>query len=61
MPFNAQADALTRFGTAVLESLGVPTPDAHLLADSLATAELWGIPRMGCCGSPGMSTACAAA
>ncbi len=42
MPFNAQADALTQFGTAVLESFGVPTTDAHLLADSLTTAELWG-------------------
>ncbi|WP_414441232.1 Ldh family oxidoreductase [Burkholderia sp. 22PA0106] len=42
MPFNAQADALIPFGAAVLKSLGVPTSNAHLLADSLVTAELWG-------------------
>ena len=42
MPTNVHAEALTRFGTAVLESLGVPTEDAHLLADSLVVAELWG-------------------
>ncbi|WAL81231.1 Ldh family oxidoreductase [Pandoraea sp. XJJ-1] len=42
MPYNVQAEGLTRFGTAVLESLGVPAADAHLLADSLVVAELWG-------------------
>lgn len=42
MPTTVHAEALTRFGTAVLESLGVPTEDAHLLADSLVVAELWG-------------------
>ena len=42
MPTTVHAEALTRFGTAVLESFGVPTEDAHLLADSLVVAELWG-------------------
>ncbi|RDK07501.1 Ldh family oxidoreductase [Cupriavidus lacunae] len=42
MPQIAQANELTRFGTAVLESLHVPAADAHLLADSLVAAELWG-------------------
>jgi len=34
--------ALTRFGTHVLTSFGVPADDANLLSDSLVTAELWG-------------------
>ncbi|WP_321887255.1 MULTISPECIES: Ldh family oxidoreductase [Paraburkholderia] len=42
MPITVQAEGLTQFGTAVLESLSVPRDDAHLLADSLVTAELWG-------------------
>ncbi|CAG2153656.1 Ldh family oxidoreductase [Cupriavidus numazuensis] len=42
MPTTVHAEALTHFGTAVLESLGVPSEDAHLLADSLVVAELWG-------------------
>ncbi len=42
MPIQVQPEALTRFGTAVLETLGVPRDDAHLLADSLVTAERWG-------------------
>ncbi|WP_342706090.1 Ldh family oxidoreductase [Burkholderia arboris] len=42
MPFTVQAEGLTEFGTAILETLGVPRQDAHLLADSLVTAELWG-------------------
>lgn len=42
MPQIAQAYDLTRFGTAALESLHVPAADAHLLADSLVAAELWG-------------------
>lgn len=33
---------LTRFGTAVLEALGVPPADAMVLADSLVVAEEWG-------------------
>ena len=36
------AEALTSFGTDVLTALGVPNADAHLLSDSLVTAELWG-------------------
>jgi LDH2 family malate/lactate/ureidoglycolate dehydrogenase len=35
-------DALLRFGENVLVAHGVPTEDAHLLADSLVAAELWG-------------------
>lgn len=42
MPFTVHADELTEFGTAVLVATGVPPADAHLLADSLVTAELWG-------------------
>ncbi|GAB3628950.1 Ureidoglycolate dehydrogenase (NAD(+)) [Pandoraea terrae] len=42
MSYNVQAERLTQFGTAILESLGVPAADAHLLADSLVVAELWG-------------------
>lgn len=42
MTTTVKAQALTQFGTAVLESLGVPKADAHLLADSLVVAELWG-------------------
>jgi len=36
------APALTELGTRILTSLGVPEHDAHLLADSLVVAELWG-------------------
>ncbi|MBN3754757.1 Ldh family oxidoreductase [Paraburkholderia sp. Tr-20389] len=42
MPYLVQAEGLSRFGEAVLETLGVPAADAHLLADSLVVAELWG-------------------
>ncbi|MEX3975861.1 Ldh family oxidoreductase [Paraburkholderia caribensis] len=42
MPYIVQAEGLSRFGEAVLETLGVPAADAHLLADSLVVAELWG-------------------
>ncbi|MEX3955766.1 Ldh family oxidoreductase [Trinickia sp. EG282A] len=42
MPFTVHAEELTQFGTATLKHLGVPENDAHLLADSLVTAELWG-------------------
>lgn len=42
MSFTVHADKLTTFGTAVLVATGVPAADAHLLADSLVTAELWG-------------------
>src|SRR5215210_9196543 len=35
-------DALRRFGTAVLISLGVPDGDAALVTDSLVQADLWG-------------------
>ena len=36
------AEALASFGADVLTALGVPNADAHLLSDSLVTAELWG-------------------
>lgn len=42
MPRIATAEQLTGFGQSVLERLGVPSGDAHLLADSLVVAELWG-------------------
>jgi LDH2 family malate/lactate/ureidoglycolate dehydrogenase len=42
MPTLASAGQLTAFGQSVLEQHGVPTADAHLLADSLVAAELWG-------------------
>ncbi|MFE7977486.1 Ldh family oxidoreductase [Streptomyces shenzhenensis] len=41
------ADDLTAFATGVLRSLGVPEADAHLVADSLSVAELWGHPSHG--------------
>lgn len=37
-----RADALTDFAAAVLRAERVPAADAHLLADTLVTAELWG-------------------
>ena len=42
MAYTVEPEILTRFGTAVLTTLGVPTDDAHLVSDSLVTAELWG-------------------
>lgn len=42
MPFNTTAEQLTAFGQSVLQQHQVPTADAHLLADSLVAAELWG-------------------
>jgi LDH2 family malate/lactate/ureidoglycolate dehydrogenase len=39
---RTRPDALLDFTTAVLCAEGVPGPDAHLLADTLVTAELWG-------------------
>jgi LDH2 family malate/lactate/ureidoglycolate dehydrogenase len=42
MSHIAQAKELTQFGTSVLTATGVPQADAHLLSDSLVTAELWG-------------------
>src|SRR5574343_723543 len=42
MPITASAGQLTTFGQSVLEHHGVPTVDAHLLADSMVAAELWG-------------------
>ncbi|GAA2212235.1 Ldh family oxidoreductase [Nonomuraea monospora] len=38
---------LISFGAAVLTSLGVPEPDARLVADSLVTADAWGHPSHG--------------
>ena len=42
MTYTVAADILMQFGTSVLTASGVPTADAHLLSDSLVTAELWG-------------------
>jgi len=42
MPTIASAAQLTAFGQSVLAHHGVPPTDAHLLADSLVAAELWG-------------------
>jgi len=42
MAYIVEPDVLIQFGTEVLTSLHVPAADAHLLADSLVTAELWG-------------------
>src|SRR3954471_21737655 len=36
------AERLRRFGGEVLEVLGLPAPDAALVADSLVQADLWG-------------------
>jgi len=37
-----KSEALVRLGEAILTAHDVPPDDAHLLADSLVTAELWG-------------------
>lgn len=42
MSYTVRAEDLTKFGTDVLVATGVPEADAHLLSDSLVTAELWG-------------------
>ena len=42
MAQTVEPEVLTRFGTEILTSLGVPVADAHLVSDSLVTAELWG-------------------
>lgn len=47
MTVTARPDQLTAFGTDVLTSLGVPAGDAHLVSDSLVTADLWGHPSHG--------------
>ncbi|MEV0284415.1 Ldh family oxidoreductase [Kribbella sp. NPDC050820] len=39
---RTRPEALQAFTEAVLRAEGVPGPDAHLLADTLVTAELWG-------------------
>jgi LDH2 family malate/lactate/ureidoglycolate dehydrogenase len=41
-PANIDANALIEFGTAVYESVGVPSADARLVADTLVQADLWG-------------------
>ena len=42
MPKIIPADTLAKFAEAVLIVHGVPAADAHLVADSLLAAELWG-------------------
>jgi LDH2 family malate/lactate/ureidoglycolate dehydrogenase len=44
---RVDATELTDFGTAVLIALGVPDEDAHLVSDSLVTADAWGHPSHG--------------
>jgi LDH2 family malate/lactate/ureidoglycolate dehydrogenase len=44
---GTRPEALLDFTSAVLRAEGVPEPDAHLLADTLVTAELWGHPSHG--------------
>jgi LDH2 family malate/lactate/ureidoglycolate dehydrogenase len=41
------ADDVTSHGAAILESVGVPTDDARLVAESLVTSDLWGHPSHG--------------
>ncbi|MEV5013438.1 Ldh family oxidoreductase [Streptomyces sp. NPDC053780] len=47
MPHTVAAVDLLRFAAAATEAHGVPPEDAHLLADTLVTAELWGHPSHG--------------
>jgi LDH2 family malate/lactate/ureidoglycolate dehydrogenase len=47
MSFLADPNRLTAFGSDVLRSLGLPRADAHLVSDSLVTADLWGHPSHG--------------
>lgn len=42
LSYTVTSAELLKFGTAVLVATGVPEADAHLLSDSLVTAELWG-------------------
>ena len=42
MTYTVEPEILTQFGTEVLTALRCPDADAHLLSDSLVTAELWG-------------------
>src|ERR1043165_5830505 len=39
---RVDADALIEFATAVYTGAGVPESDAHLVADTLVQADLWG-------------------
>jgi LDH2 family malate/lactate/ureidoglycolate dehydrogenase len=41
-PTRVRAERLAEFAVAVLVAIGVPEPDAGLVADSLVTADLWG-------------------
>jgi LDH2 family malate/lactate/ureidoglycolate dehydrogenase len=41
-PARIAPDSLRAFGTRVLTTLDVPEDDAHLVADSLVQADLWG-------------------
>jgi len=47
MPHTVGAAELLGFAAATTEAHGVPPADAHLLADTLVTAELWGHPSHG--------------
>lgn len=39
---RVEPDRLVAFASEVLQTLDVPQPDAHLVADSLVAADLWG-------------------
>jgi LDH2 family malate/lactate/ureidoglycolate dehydrogenase len=47
MTARLDPDALAVFGATVLRAVGVPEPDARLVAESLVTADLWGHPSHG--------------
>jgi LDH2 family malate/lactate/ureidoglycolate dehydrogenase len=47
MTARVDPTALTDLGTEVLQAVGVPEPDARLVAESLVTADLWGHPSHG--------------
>ncbi|MEU0383185.1 Ldh family oxidoreductase [Streptomyces chartreusis] len=47
MSHTVGAADLLQFAADTTEAYGVPSADAHLLADSLVTAELWGHPSHG--------------
>ena len=46
-PPRIAADRLLAFATAAYETVGMPPDDAHLAADTLVQADLWGHPSHG--------------
>jgi LDH2 family malate/lactate/ureidoglycolate dehydrogenase len=47
MTTRLDPDTLVTFGADVLPAVGLPEPDARLVAESLITADLWGHPSHG--------------